>query len=224
MLASFSDASANSANSARRNEMESLSDFLPKEIFELIFSYVGNNDLNTILELPEFQSIYDDNYFWNILIAANFSKYYVPGLSGYNWRNIYYGLNLLFNIDPNILINIIQPDEKIETLILRNVPNLFWTYLNYTPEINLKIIKILRDNTGITFTNILGYRIEDIINKLIKHININYPETFVYLIQNDLITGNKKMVDEFTVNLIVMLDDADLIHKLLSKERIRIRI
>jgi hypothetical protein len=212
MQASFSDAGA---NSARRNEMES---FLPKEIFQLIFSYVENEDLDILFKLPEFQGIYEDNYFWNILIAANFPKYYVPEVSGYNWRNIYYGLNLLFNSNSGKLIDILKPDEKIETLILRNVPNIWWTYLNYNSDIDLHIIKMLEDNNYSLFMgNLHGY-IRYLLHKLITYINMNYPETFVYLIKNDLITGNKEITDLFITDLILRFDNVKLISKLITED------
>jgi hypothetical protein len=190
--------------------------FLPKEIFELIFSYVGNDDLDILLKLHEFQSIYEDNYFWNIIIAANFPKYYIPGLVGYNWRDIYYSLNLLFNINPDKPIDIINPNDKIEILILRNVPNILWVYLNYTPEINLEIIEMVTNNNYSGLINSLYGIIGYILYRLVKYINTNYPETFVYLIQNDLIIGNKEIVDTFIINVILRLDNVNLIPKLLS--------
>jgi hypothetical protein len=52
--------------------MEQIFIYIPKELFELIFSYLNKSDLDVIFELPEFQDVQDDNYFWNNQIKYEF--------------------------------------------------------------------------------------------------------------------------------------------------------
>jgi hypothetical protein len=199
--------------------MEQIFIYLPREIYEVIFSYLNKSDLDVIFKLPEFEDVYDDNYFWNNQIKFNFSKYYLPNVRDYVFREVYNGLYILLNTNLKDIINLLKFDDEADKLILLNFPNLFELYFNYIQEINNNIRKLLKDNGIYLGINETIINITDIINKLITYINMNYPYTAIYLIKNNLIKGHGKMVRRKIRQWVIKLDYVPLIYKLLFGKR-----
>jgi hypothetical protein len=201
--------------------MEQIFVYLPKELFELIFSYCNKPDLDNIFELPEFGDIANDNYFWNNQIRYTFPRYYLSHIKGYAWKSVYHGLNILLNTKSEEVIKkfILEEDFGIIRVILSNFPNLFELYLNYKPEVSSNITKVLKDNNiDTTIIRHIYGKVQKIIHSLIHYVNMNYPSTSKYLIQNDLITGKNKNLERDITWWILDLDYVPLIDKLSTND------
>jgi len=176
---------------------------LTKNIFRIIFLYLDDISLNSVFELAEFSFIQDDNYFWNLKILYDFPKYFIPEVSGYNWKEVYQGLKYLSNPDTQSF----ELETDRETFI--KYPNLFELYLEFDKNI-LSQLFIIRRGIKKNISVILSQIVTSLIYNLIK----KYPETFRYLVQYDLIQSENPNLKENMINWILHFGDISLLDKI----------
>jgi hypothetical protein len=193
--------------------------YLPKELFEIIFLYATEEDLNTLFRFPEFQGIYNNNYFWYELIKYNYPKYYIENVKGYNFREVYHGLSFLYR--PDITLEDIKKYPSIKDYIeyFYKIPNFLGLYLNFA---NVKKIRNMLYGEGAHITleerrlilSLTKSKIDRLFLNVMQLLMDKYPEAFRYLIQNDLLKGSYIDLDNNKLKWILIFDDPKLINKL----------
>jgi hypothetical protein len=155
-----------------------------------------------------------------IKLNMNFSKYYIPNVRGYAFREVFHGLHFLD--DPMVTKEDIKnyPNLGEHIKIYHIIPNFLDKYLN----LNSMVIKTIRNILYGQGIDVTRHQLDELFNNVMKLLIQKHPETFKYLVQNDLLKGSNELLFMMLNNLIVISDEPDLIGKLSHKYTTNVRL